>query len=347
MTLKTLPVNFSRSEGCTLTGALSVTTQVNDAISIVHGPNGCTHHNFSLLYATAIDNEAPALPALLSTGLDESGIVFGGEEALHRTIASAAREDPAVIYVLSTCVVETIGDDIREVCRQDYGVPVVVVPTAGFLGGTFSDGVANALVSLSEIAAPCSGRSGVNLIGEKNLEYEVEENYAEVFRLLSALGIPVNLRFVHDIPAAGIATLGRARLNILREPALVPVGEHLRQRFGTPYVPAFPFGFAGTLSFLEDLARMYGCDGRGAVEAERGAQEELLLDFSDLRDSRVSFDRSIPIDAAVGDALPGIAGALRMHISNDGSGIRVPVNLSAGTTGVRRLLHRWRRAIHA
>ncbi|MDD4252108.1 MAG: oxidoreductase, partial [Methanoculleus horonobensis] len=42
------PSNSSRFEGCTLTGALSVLTEVRDAVSVIHGPAGCTHHNFSL-----------------------------------------------------------------------------------------------------------------------------------------------------------------------------------------------------------------------------------------------------------------------------------------------------------
>ena len=64
-----LPLNLSRYGGCTLTGALSVTTQVRDAITVVHGPKGCTHHNFSLLHATGLDNDRVLLPDMFSTGL--------------------------------------------------------------------------------------------------------------------------------------------------------------------------------------------------------------------------------------------------------------------------------------
>ena len=79
----------SRTEGCTLTGALSVTTSVTDAVSILHGPDGCAHHNFSLLHALHSDNEQLSLPAILSTSLKEQEIIFGGERALEDTIAGA------------------------------------------------------------------------------------------------------------------------------------------------------------------------------------------------------------------------------------------------------------------
>jgi nitrogenase molybdenum-iron protein alpha/beta subunit len=199
MILNPLPIHTSRFGGCTLTGALSVTTHVRNTSSIVHGPKGCTHHNFSLLHATGLDNEKVNLPALVSTALSESDIVFGGESALLRTLESVAGRGPDAIFVLSTCIVDTIGDDVSAICSREYGVPVVVIPTAGFLGGTFQNGVANALCALAGVAEPCPVRDCVNIIGEKNLEYEVEENYAEVSRLLGMLGISVNIRYVHDI----------------------------------------------------------------------------------------------------------------------------------------------------
>ncbi len=110
----------------------------------------------------------------------------------------------------------------------------------------------NALIALAGTpeAAPRAG--GIDLIGEMNLEYEVRENAAEVTRLLSLLGLNVNLHFVHDITFGQIGCLGRAQLNLLRSPALVPVGEFLRHRLGTPYIPWFPpDGLSGTLTFLK------------------------------------------------------------------------------------------------
>ena len=104
------------------------------------------------------------------------------------------------------------------------------------------------------------GNDCVNIIGEKNLEYEVEENYAEVARLLDLLGLPVNMRYVHDITFDEIPALGAARLNILREPALMPVGDYLRQRFGTPFIPSFPTGLSDTLSFRRIRCRNFGIE---------------------------------------------------------------------------------------
>ena len=346
MTLKPLPTNLSRFGGCTLTGALSVTTHVRDTVSIVHGPDGCSHHNFSLLHATAMDNDHVTIPSLVSTGLAERDIVFGGEEALARTLVSVADSGADAIFVLSTCIVDTIGDDIRQVCTQDYGVPVIPIPTAGFLGGTFQNGVNNALIALADLAEPASPGAGVNIVGEMNLEFEVESNYHEIERILSNLGIPVMCRFIHDLPFEEIQSLGAARVNILRHPALVPVGEYLRERFGIPFIPSFPLGFSSTLSFVNTVADAYGVDGSDAVDQEQQLQEKIIRDFGDFAGSAASFDDTVT-DTEELRAAGETARALRLTVGDPGSGIRLPVPPAVGTSGIRRMLHRWRRSLHA
>ena len=346
MTLNPSPLNLSRSGGCTLTGALSVTTHVRDAITIIHGPKGCTHHNFSLLHATAVENDRVSLPDIISTGLSESDIIFGGEGALRQTLDRAALQNSSVIFVLSTCLVETIGDDVAAVCHGSYGVPVIQIPTAGFLGGTFQNGVNNALNAIADAAEPCPKAVCVNIIGEKNLEYEVEENYAEVCRLLGTIGIPVNVRFLRDFSIGDISRLGAARLNILRDGEVWAVGERLRYRFDTPYIPSFPIGFAGTIRFLEEVAGCFGVKCAQAVHEEKSLQDEILTEFEDIAGSSVSFD---PAGMASGTFPVAREVAGHFGITIDPGSLTVPLQLSppVGTNGIRHMLHRWRRAIHA
>lgn len=346
MNLKSLPTHTSRSGGCTLTGALSVTTQIRDAASIIHGPKGCAHHNFSLFHATMLDNEQAAVPDLVSSALDDSDIVFGGEDALARTIRSVCKRDVPAVFVLSTCIAATIGDDVEAVCDRGWPVPVIPVPTAGFLGGTFQDGVRNALMALTVFSEPSPAGPWVNIIGEKNLEYEVEENYAEVVRLLALLNLPVGIRFVHNIPLDDVPALGAARLNILRDRSLVPVGDHLLQRFGTPYIPSFPSGLSDTLSFIGSVAAACRIDPAHALGTEQAFQEEVLADFADIGDSQGIFSGPVT-DSESSRAAREAADALRIRVGGAKKAIPLPVHPVVGTSGVRRMLHRWRRAIHA
>ncbi len=346
MNLRALPTHTSRDGGCTLTGALSVTTHVRDAATIIHGPRGCAHHNFSLFHATLLDNEEAVLPDLISSALGESEIIFGGEDALARTIRSACERNVSAVFVLSTCIAATIGDDVEAVCSREWPVPVISVPTAGFLGGAFQDGVNKALIALSGFSEPAPVSPFVNIIGEKNLEYEVEENFSEVVRLLTLLGLSAGVRFVHHISLDDIPELGSAHLNILRDPSLLPVGNHLRQRFGTPYIPSFPTGLSDTLSFLSSVAEACRVDAVQALEAERNFQEEVLADFADIGETRGVFCGPV-IDADSARAAREAADALHIALSGNGSASPLPVHPVVGTSGVKRMLHRWRKVINA
>ncbi|MDD1659751.1 MAG: nitrogenase component 1 [Methanomicrobiales archaeon] len=345
MTLKPLP-SGSRLEGCTLTGALSVSTQFRDAVTVIHGPPGCAQHNLSLFHATCLENDTVVLPRLASTDLDESGVIFGGEGALAEAIRDAAALDPPVVFVLSTCVVETIGDDTGAVCSRGWDVPVVHIPTAGFLGGVFRDGFHRALQAIAGCAGePGDGPGGVVLVGEKNLEYEVDAHGGEVRRLLSLLGARVDLRLVRGMDWATLPRLGVSRLNVLREPDLAPLGVWLGGRFRTPYLPSYPVGLAGTLLFLARAGRILGMDAAGAVRREEEVQQEMLSCYADLSGSRVWCDRGD--GAGEGAALvQELAAVLDLRVDRHGTAVPLPDPLPVGTTGIRQLLHRWRRAIH-
>ncbi|MCG7854745.1 MAG: nitrogenase component 1, partial [Methanoregulaceae archaeon] len=331
--------------GCTLTGALSVTMAVTDGITIIHGPDGCAHHTTSLLHALQADHDRLFSPVILSSSLTESEIIFGGEEALGKAIRSAAARKPGLICVLTSCVSAAIGDDVQSVCNSSPCPDIIVVPTGGFLGGGFSNGVEQALLALSALAGPGREPDGsVTLIGEKNLEYEVDAHYRELSRLLSLLGIRVRLRFVRNVTAAALSQLGSGSLNILRDPSLQEVGESFRRRFGTPYIPSFPVGFSGTLRFLEQVGEELGIDSRQAVKTERENQERLIMNFRDLRGANVLFyglsSSALPLSEEFiqrFDLRPGNAGFF----------LSIPDPLPVGTAGLSRMLHRWRRVCRA
>ena len=345
MTLKPLLSNSCRYGGCTLTGALSATTHVRNSVSVIHGPKGCSHHNFSLFHATGADNDHFPIPDLISSALSETDIIFGGEDALERTLERAVKRKIDAIFVLSTCIVDTIGDDVAAVCSREYGVPVIPVPTSGFLGGTFQGGLNNALCAIAGFADPCTKSVSVNIIGEKNLEYEVEENFREVDRLLRALDVPVNTRFLRKCDMRGVEKLGAASLNILRDEELLPAGEFLHARFGTPFITSFPTGLEGTIRFLESIGTMCGVESSRAVVDESILQQDTLADFDDLSGEKIRFKNEGTPDSM---RIAGeIAQKLDLRIGDHGACVPLPISPPIGSAGVRRLLHRWRCAIHA
>jgi nitrogenase molybdenum-iron protein alpha/beta subunit len=337
-------MNSSRNEGCTLTGALSVSTAISDGITIIHGPDGCTHHNFSLLHALWYEHDQSLFPRIFSSALSETEIVFGGEKRLEQTLMTARDRKPGVICILTSCVAAAIGDDVQSVCDKIEDIPTIVIPTGGFLGGGFSRGVSEALLSLSGLGEQGTRNGSVNLIGEKNLEFEAEANFEEMARLLSLLGVGIQLRFVRNISTASIARLGSASLNILRDPSLADVGEALQIRFGTPFISSFPIGFRRTLDFLEIVGERLGIESSGAVYAEDKYQKRLIASFEDLRGSEIAIDKDPDVGHLVIDELQEL---FDFVFTDNGIPLRFPDPAPVGTSGLSRMLHRWRRACHA
>ena len=194
------PSSTSRHNGCSVPGALSVSAFIKDAASIVHGPEGCAHQATSLFYSAMLANDRFDIPEVHSSGLLENEIIFGGEEKLNDTIRDVISYGPSVVFVIGTCISETIGDDIESICMEEWDVPVINLKTSGFLGNSFESGFSGALKGAAELIDPCGEKTlSANIIGEKNLEFEVEDNFSEIKRLLDLLGVKINIRFVRDI----------------------------------------------------------------------------------------------------------------------------------------------------
>ena len=203
----------------------------------------------------------------------------------------------------------------------------------------------NSLVALGDYAENGGDRGeGVTLVGEKNLEGDVEENFGEVRRLLALLGERVRLRFVRGIPWAGIREISRGSLNILREPELLAVGQSFAARFGTPYIDSFPMGLSGSLQFIRETAGILGLDPGEALEEERSIQDDALASFDDLRDERIRIDS--PLGKSESLFATELAASLGLVLRKDGVPLPLPSPLPVGTGGLVRLLHRWRRVLH-
>ena len=294
----------------------------------------------------AADSDTFSIPKVIVSNITNREVIFGGEEALLEALDRADAENPALISVVTSCVPETIGDDVEGVCASHSAAErIVYIPASGFLGGSSQDGENIALIHLAKLAEPAETipKTAV-IIGEKNLESEVEENYAEVCRLLARLGITVSLRFCRNISAADIRKLGTADFFIIRDERVEEAGRSIAERFKRPYVSSFPNGLSGSIRFLREAGVSCGMSETEimeAVSAEEAYQEEQLSIFRELSGMKVSlgFEPFAGCHAVAREAMQ------RLNISEaaDGMEIKLPFYLPVGLSGVLKMLYLWRR----
>jgi nitrogenase molybdenum-iron protein alpha/beta subunit len=119
---------------CALYGAAQTALGIKSCCVLSHSPQGCQQlvdAAFGWQDADYTETE------VLCTKLCEVEIVHGGEDLLARTILEGRELNVPVMFVLTACGPEIVGDDVEAVCddlRDEVEFELVPVQSAGFRG---------------------------------------------------------------------------------------------------------------------------------------------------------------------------------------------------------------------
>lgn len=136
---------------CMPMGASQALKGIKKSMTIIHGSQGCSTYirrHMAAHYNEPID--------IASSSLSEEGTVYGGAKNLKIGIKNMVdMYKPEVVGILTTCLAETIGDDIKRIVKEvrdtgDFeGVDLIPIATPGY-GGSQSEGYFAALKSMVE-----------------------------------------------------------------------------------------------------------------------------------------------------------------------------------------------------
>ncbi|MEE4134561.1 MAG: nitrogenase component 1, partial [Desulforhopalus sp.] len=120
--VRTIP-GIITMRGCTYAGCKGVIMgPTSDIVNLVHGPIGCSFYAWlTRRNQTDAQNDSNAnyINYCMSTDMQDSDIIFGGEKKLEAAIQEAYDLfHPKAIAVFATCPVGLIGDDIHAVARK-------------------------------------------------------------------------------------------------------------------------------------------------------------------------------------------------------------------------------------
>jgi nitrogenase molybdenum-iron protein NifN len=121
---------------CAPLGAALASAGVHDAVPLLHGAQGCATYIRRYLISHFREPMDVA-----SSSFGESQTVFGGESNLHRALDNVVRQyQPALVTVATTCLAETIGEDVGRLLRsysekRNSHLPVVSASTPSFKDG--------------------------------------------------------------------------------------------------------------------------------------------------------------------------------------------------------------------
>ncbi len=134
---------------CQPLGAVHALLGVKGAMPLIHGSQGCsTYMRFQLCrhFREPIN--------ISSTSMSESTVVYGGEKNLIKALDTITRQyKPELIGVTSSCLTETIGDDmeliIANFLKSNNDFPVIPISTPSYTG-SHVEGYNQALRALVE-----------------------------------------------------------------------------------------------------------------------------------------------------------------------------------------------------
>lgn len=268
--------NLIRGEplyGCAFNGAMSTAAHLRDAVILAHAPKSCTYITWQSLSSTgrrAFFERGTLLPVSLApnlecTELSEPEIIFGGIEKLEEKLRAVMTRQPRAVVVVSACPAGIIGDDISRVeSLSKPDMPVVAIKADGNMAGDYLQGM---LMSYLTLARRLIRRdvpvlpNTVNIVFEKIVVSNTNENFQVISGYLARLGIRVNCRFVCETTVDALEGFCSAPLNLLAYGDYT--GQLLRDFFTREYGSvfydrAFPVGFDDTAAWLRGVAEFFG-----------------------------------------------------------------------------------------
>jgi nitrogenase molybdenum-iron protein NifN len=287
---------------CTPLGACLAYKGIAGTVPFLHGSQGCA--TYIRRYLISHFREPMDIAA---SNFAEHSAVFGGRQVLHTGLANVTRQyQPAMIGIATTCLSETIGENMPQLLHEYKGKPttseetkLVHVSTASYKG-THVDGFHKAVRSIVETlaTAPTPIKNGPVALMPGFVSAEDLRHFKEIF---AAFELPVTLvpdysetmdggswAAYERIPTGGtpveaIQALGSARAAIecgrIKGGEEATAGTHLLKKFS---VPLHRLGLAIGLRETDRLCEVLGCvasrDIPRSLELARGRLIDAMVD---------------------------------------------------------------------
>ncbi|MBJ7420218.1 MAG: ferredoxin:protochlorophyllide reductase (ATP-dependent) subunit B [Rhodoferax sp.] len=257
-------------EGPPHVGAMRIATAMEGVHYVLHAPQGDTYAD---LLFTMIERLQKRPPVTYTTFQARD---LGGDTAeLFKTAARQAFERfaPQAMLVGSSCTAELIQDDPGGLCKAlNLPVPVVALELPSYqrkenwgASETFYQLVRH--LSQPRSQAPQAGRvPSCNILGPSALGFRHRDDLAEIRKLLTDMGIAINVVAPQSATPADLARLADADFNVVLYPEIARLSaQWLERNYGQPFSKTIPIGVGATRAFVREVADLAGLDPEVAL----------------------------------------------------------------------------------
>ncbi len=291
-------VNENQCQHCMPLGAIIALRGIAGAMALVHGSQGCSTY----MRLTCVNHFNEPVD-IASSSLNEKQTIHGGEANLKKALDNMRRVyAPSVVGVLTTCLAETMGEDLDRIIRdyrngQENGCPdIITVPTPSYSGSHTEGYWAATKAVIAHYARPTEPHRRINVI----VPHISPADIREIQRIFTLMGLEITLipdysltldrpfagRY-QKIPAGGtrpleIAAMPGAPLTIqfgATCPDNLSPGLWLELEYGVPLVSLpLPVGVEAVDQLLAVLEKISGHPRPEALANERGWLLDAMAD---------------------------------------------------------------------
>ncbi|MEC9489569.1 MAG: nitrogenase iron-molybdenum cofactor biosynthesis protein NifN [Halanaerobiales bacterium] len=292
-------LNVNPCKMCMPIGAAVAFKGIEESMLLMHGSQGCSTYmrrHMSTHYEEPID--------IASSSIDEQGTVYGGEENLRQGLKNLIKlYSPKVIGVVTTCLAETIGEDINRIvadfkkANNVKDISIITVPTPGYGGSQFEGYYLTLRKIVEQLGEKSRNKSSrINLVAANLSPAEIREikrildlfelEYTILPDISRTLAAPFTENY-SKIPAGGTAVseikkMGDAACTIefgtLVDSSL-STAVYLEDKFGiSAYRLPIPIGLKNTDKFVKTLAEISGKEVPQSLKEARGRLIDTMID---------------------------------------------------------------------
>jgi len=285
---------------CQPIGAMYASLGIHRCFPHSHGSQGCCAYHRSTL---SRHYKEPIMAG--TSSFTEGSSVFGGQANLLEAIANIfTLYDPDVIAIHTTCLSETIGDDIPQIANkamEEGKVPkgkyIIHINTPSYVGSHVT-GFANTVKAMVSYFAEKTGskENQVNIMPG----FVEPSDMKELKRLAGEMGVKAvifpDTSGVLDAPQTGrhqfypkggttvkaLKTIGDSIGTIaLGQIASGPAAKALDAKCKVPYeILSLPIGLSATDRFIDTLRRVAAVSVPDSINEERGRLVDILTDMN-------------------------------------------------------------------
>ena len=233
---------------------------MKNAVVLEYGPAGTTHFGGGLYSSLGLDLNQ----SLFTTHISEDDVVMGDVSRLEQAILEIdAAYQPEIIFVVASAVIAVIGADIEGVCQymqEQVNARLISFEEGGFRGD-YTYGLRSVYRMLArEVIRPAETKpKAYSILGASAGSYRVRSDVWEIQNLMrEAFGWECIYTMGFESTVSEAEAAGGSSLNLVIRNEALEAAEMLKETCGIPYHYGAPYGYAGTLRWLQQIAEIIG-----------------------------------------------------------------------------------------